>query len=316
MNEKNLLDIRIIGNLNCDMLGRVTHMPEADEEVALETLENFLGGSGANLAVVAARLGMRVALFSAVGDDKQGVSLVKMLDEQGVSSEHVKRVPGKRSGMVFGVVEPDGERRLFSYRGANSELKAEDITDEELSTAKRIHLSSPAYDLALDVLKRARALGLATSMDPGSALINAQNIGELLPMSDILFVNEVEFKKLSQGVNYLERAEDLHSKGADWILLKHQEQGSALFRPGQPPLTQNAFDIQAVDTTGSGDAFDAAFLYAVMQDYEMGEALRVANAAGAMNALLPGAVTGVPEGIGAMEAFMRRTSLRGEGIDY
>ena len=80
MNEKNLLDLLIIGNLNCDMLGRVAHMPEPDEEVALETLENFLGGSGANLAVVAARLEMRVALYSAVGDDKQGENLIKMLD--------------------------------------------------------------------------------------------------------------------------------------------------------------------------------------------------------------------------------------------
>ena len=308
-------NILVIGNLNCDMLGRVDHMPEADEEVALQTLETFMGGSGANLAVVAARLGLQPALYAAVGDDRTGDDLIRMLDEGGVSTARIKRVPGQRSGQVLGVVEADGVRRLFSYRGANRELKADDISDADLAACGWLHLSSPAYDLAQTVLERARKVKIHTSMDPGSVLISEQPLTSLLGLVDVLFVNEVEFRKLSRGDSLSDRAAYLHDQGADWIVLKHQARGSALFRPGQPPVTAHAFQIQAVDTTGSGDAFNAAFLAAVMKEVNPMHALRQGNAAGAMNALLPGAVTGVPTAPAALEKFIRETPQWDVGVD-
>lgn len=305
------IDLLVIGDLNFDYLGRIPFYPRADEEVEIAPLEGFLGGSGANAAVVAVRLGLSVDFYSAVGQDAGGTGLIDLLVREEVSAEHIKRVK-KNSGMVFGLIDADGDRRLFCYRGANLDLYPQDISDNAILSTKRIHLNGPEYNIALDLLTRSRQLGVPNSIDPGSILIgeHAAEMGPILSQTDVLFVNQVEFANLTEGEDNLQRADWLHKKGVKWVVLKNGEKGSQLFCKDIEPVLVPAFEITAVDATGAGDAFNAAFLYAIINHFEIPEILKFANAVGALAASAVGATSGAPKSVVFVNEFMKTHKQR------
>jgi ribokinase len=305
------MDVLIVGDTNTDYLGRVDRFPGPDEEVEVEALQGYLGGSGANAAVVAARLGLEVAFTSAVGQDAGGSALLEQMAAAGISTGGIRRVAGQPSGMVFGVILPGGERRLFSSRGANLALAPIDIPDTALQAAGRLHLNGPEYRLALDLLERARRFGVPSSLDPGSILIEAhgQEMDPLLALTDVLFVNQAEFAALSRQAGDLERAADLHRRGASWVVQKRGSAGCTLYRPGFPPLAAPAYRIQAVDSTGSGDAFNAGFLYGLIHHFSLTDLLAFSNAVGAIGALAVGATSSAPASVKEVMDFIRTTPL-------
>jgi ribokinase len=305
------VDLLVVGDLNYDYLGRIPFFPKADEEVEIAPLEGYLGGSGANASVVATRLGLSVAFYSAIGKDASGSGLVDLLAQAGVSAENIKRVEKVPSGMVFGLIDTDGDRRLFCYRGANLMLYPQDVPDEALRSAGRLHLNGPEYNIALDLLTRSRQMGIPNSMDPGSILIgeHAAEMGPILAQTDVLFVNHVEFVNLAEGSDDLQRAAWLHRQGVKWVVLKSGEQGSQLFREGAEVVSMPAFKINAVDATGAGDAFNAAFLYALIHHFDIPEILKFANAVGALAASAVGATSGVSGSIEAVWEFMRNAQV-------
>ena len=305
------VDLLVIGDLNFDYLGRIPFYPRADEEVEIAPLDGFLGGSGANAAVVAVRLGLSVDFHSAVGQDVSGTGLIDLLTQNNVPVEHIKKVE-KASGMVFGLIDEDGDRRLFCYRGANLDLYPQDVPDEAITSAKRVHLNGPEYNIALDLLTRSRKLGIPNSMDPGSILIgeHAAGMGPILAQTDVLFVNHVEFANLAPGGDDLQRAAWLHKKGVKWVVLKNGEKGSQLFSQEFEPISVPAFEITPVDATGAGDAFNAAFLYAIIHGNQPTEILLFANAVGALAASAVGATSGVPGSITLVDEFMKTHKQR------
>jgi ribokinase len=301
-------DLLIIGDLNIDYLGAVDGFPGPDQEVELKTLDGYLGGSGANAAVVAKRLGLEVAFFSAVGDDASAKNLLELIRAAGISTEWIKQAAGQASGMVFGAIAPDGERRLFSFRGANLALFPSDLPVEIFRRSQRLHLNGPEFSLAQAALGRSRELGMPNSMDPGAILISehGERMDTLLALTDILFVNQAEFAALAAGSSDAERAQDLHRRGVKWLVVKAGASGSRLFRPGEQELKAPAYAIQAIDTTGAGDAFNAAFLDALLRGLAPQECLQFANAVGALASLAVGATSGVPAGREAVEIFINR----------
>jgi ribokinase len=217
--------------------------------------------------------------------------------------------------MVFGAFGPDGDRRLYSFRGANLALGPQDLPNSALAGSRRLHLNGPEYNLAFDLLVRSRKLDVPNSLDPGSILIHEHpaEMPLLLANTDVLFVNHVEFAELGGGQSDAENAANLLGQGVGWVVMKSGEHGCTVFRAGHAPLRAPAFDIQAVDSTGAGDAFNAAFLYALLRGDTLPQVLRFANAVGALVALAVGATSGAPKGVDAVERFMRETNVKDEG---
>lgn len=304
-------DILIIGDINFDYLGKVPRFPGPDEEVEVFGLKGYLGGSGANAAVVASRLGLAVAFYSSAGADTSGRELVELLAAEGLPTGFINQIPNQSTGMVFGAVAEDGERRLFSFRGANLNLFPEDIPDSALRSTRRLHLNGPVFSLALDLFERSRRFKIPNSIDPGAILIDehGEEMDSLLALTDVLFVNQVEFAILGHGNSPQEKAAGLHRRGVKWVVVKNGADGSALYRLGEPELSVPAYQIQAVDTTGAGDAYNAGFLYAILQGYPAEDILRFANAVGALAAMDFGATTGVPRSAQAVFEFMKHTSI-------
>lgn len=305
-------DLIVIGDLNYDYLGNIPRFPQADDEVEISPMQCFLGGSGANASVVATRLGLKVAFFSAVGVDISGDALLQLLEQENVSTQFIQRAAELNTGLCFGMISDNGERRLFAYRGANLALKSEEIQNSFLRSARRLHLNGPLFSNALDLMPRAHAAGIPTSIDPGSILIEQHryDLEVLYPHTDVLFLNQVELRALTDA-DYEEKCiEELLLKGVQNVVIKSGENGSALWRAGQPVVTYPAFQINALDTTGAGDAFNAAFLYAIIQNYSFIEILKFANAVGAMAASAVGATTGAPQSAQQVFHFIQNTPVK------
>ena len=311
MNDKHY-DLVVIGDLNYDYLGNIPRFPQPDDEVEISPMQSFLGGSGANASVVATRLGLKVSFFSAVGCDIAGESLLKLLEQESISTQSIQQAAELNTGLCFGMISSNGERRLFAYRGANLALKSEEITDSHLRSARRLHLNGPLFSNALDVMPRAHSLGLPTSIDPGSILIeqHRHDLDTLYPYTDVLFLNQVELRALTDA-NYEESCiDELLQKGVRCVVIKNGEKGSTLWRAGQSPLICPAFRINALDTTGAGDAFNAAFLYALIQNYSPFEILQFANAVGALVASAVGATTGAPRSAQQVLHFIHNAPVK------
>ena len=111
-----MLDVISIGALNIDLIAMVSRFPVADEEVAVQDLEIFHGGSAANVAVGVSRLGHSSGFVGVVGSDQFGEMLIEGLKKEDVDVSHLIRTEGN-SGLVFAAINPAGERILYSSRG-------------------------------------------------------------------------------------------------------------------------------------------------------------------------------------------------------
>jgi sugar/nucleoside kinase (ribokinase family) len=227
------------------------------------------GGSAANTARWLGRLGARTTLIAAVGRDAAGRSLVESVRSDGVMPR-VRRVPGVRTGRIGVLVAPGGERSFVADRAAADQLRPEDLSPGWFGGADALHL--PAYSLLGEPLglagrravALARANGVLVSVDLASiAPLLAQGrraarslVAEVAP--DLLFATASEAEALL-GRSAVEGLLEF----APMAVVKRGPKGATvLATEGERSLrfevaTQH---VQALDTTGAGDAFDAGFL--------------------------------------------------------
>jgi ribokinase len=273
------LAFAVAGNLNLDQYLLVERIPGPDE--AVEVLEAFSqpGGAATNVAVALARLGARVRLLGFIGSDEAGSFLLQRLSALPLDLRYVRRVE-KPTGRVYVVLDRSGRRAMLALRGANAELKPGFIGPEALAGVEHLHLSSTKPALTEWLLAEAKKAGLTTSYDPGSAVASEgfERLRAALSHVDVLLVNEREACMLG--------LENLRQGFKGLLVVKRGPLGSEAPFEG---VSAPAFEVNAVDTTGAGDAFNAAFLVCWKLGMELSECLLLANAAGALKASRYGA---------------------------
>ncbi len=265
-----------VGNANVDLLLYVDEVPAAGQQVEARAFERRPGGAAANFAVAAAKLGASSALLCCVGLDEEGEWLLRELERQGVDTSLALRAEAP-TGFSVVIVDGRGERAMVAHRGANALLNR---AVERLAPPLRadwVHAASVKPDVAEAALSAAKRLGATTSYDPGGAVarMGFEKLAGALKHADVLFLNEEEAAALagSGGGQGLERVRKL----VRVVVLKRGARGSAAWLGGSFAEAP-AFKVEVVDTTGAGDAFDAAFALALSAGAGLQEALIFANA--------------------------------------
>ncbi|MGC8936299.1 MAG: carbohydrate kinase family protein [Candidatus Methanomethylicaceae archaeon] len=279
-----MLEIISIGNINIDLSFFIDKLPDLDGEESGE-LEIFHGGSAANFAVGASRLGIKTGILGCVGDDGFGREALEELRKEGVVTKFVRVLKGRRTGMVCVLVDRNGGRRMVAHRGANVEIGS--ILDH-LPQAKLFQLCNVSRDVLIKFKKL--ACGKAkTALDPGG------NAAHLSPKDldgiDVLVLNELECRLLT-GSDYKEGAKML-SEYVNLVVVKRGERGAYAF-DGIEKIFQRAFSVRAVDTTGAGDAFDAGFMAAFIKGMDVKTCLLWGVATASLKIQKRGARTGLP----------------------
>jgi len=288
------LDLTVIGDINLDMLVEVPRFPVLDDEVQITSRKHSSGGDAVNICSAAARLGLSPALIACAGDDPEGRTSINELKRMGVNTEAVLWDAHTPTGYAVAMVRPDGQRNLLTYRGANQNLHLEEKQQTLLARSRMVHLSDPLPHI---VQEAAAVLSLKTwvSLDPGS-ITAERGLEPLIPLLQkvrIFFSNEHEICQLTELTSWEKAARKLHELGPQIVVIKRGAQGCKVITQ-DVCLDVPGFSVQAIDTTGAGDAFDAGFLTAYLEQQPLVEAARFANAVGALTTRAVGAQESQP----------------------
>ena len=295
----------VVGSANMDLVAGVPRSPKPGESLIGSSFKTVPGGKGANQAVAAARLGAHTYFAGCVGNDAFGDMLRGTLAESGVDVSYLRTHPTQPTGTAVILVAETGQNSIVVVPSANYGVTPQDIAALEPLFARldavlmQLEIPLETVEATLDLARRA---GVLSILDAGPA----QQVPEsILKKADIVSPNETEAEAITgiavQSLKDAERAADrLLSMGAREVVLKLGA-GGALYR-GAESIHVPAFPITPVDTTAAGDAFTAALGY-VWKAMPHRDAIRFANAAGALAATVAGAQPSMPTRA-AVEAFL------------
>ncbi|MFG2115177.1 ribokinase [Streptomyces sp. NPDC048718] len=291
-------DLLVVGSANADLVIGVERRPAAGETVLGSDLVVHPGGKGANQAVAAARLGARTALLARVGDDAHGRMLLDTQAKAGVDSTGVL-VGGAPTGVALITVDPSGDNSIVVSPGANGRLTPEDVRGAAgLLRASRVvstQLEIPLETVAEIVRNLPDGTRFVLNPSPPVPLS-----AEILAACDPLIVNEHEARVLTGGEldgSPEDWAKALLALGPRSVVVTLGERGALVATGGQDRVETArvpSVKVDAVDTTGAGDAFTAALGWKLGTGSSLAEAAAYAARVGAAAVTRPGAQESYP----------------------
>lgn len=293
-------DIITIGDLCVDLVVHLGEGPlrfgQAEQWAQGYRLE--LGGSACLFACQAARLGLRVGLLGRLGDDALGRLALERLQACGVDTQRVLAKPGLQTGLGLALTRPDGDRAILTVAGSLNAVYPEDIADAFLASGRHLHyasyfLQTHLQPVAGDILARARALGLTTSLDPNWDPAERWDGGlrRALAHVDLLFLNQSEALALSGAGALSAAAEALHALGPQ-VAIKRGAQGALVTTPqGLVAVPVEPAEV-IVDTVGAGDCYDAGHLAGWLRGLEAARCAAIGNACGRASLRAAGGLAG------------------------
>jgi ribokinase len=283
----------VVGSINVDLVVSVPRLPAPGQTVIGGEHWRAPGGKGGNQAAAAARLGAGVALLASVGDDDLGRDAIEDLRRGGVDVTGVRSVSGVPTGVALIVVDGGGENQIAVASGANSRLSAADVQADVARRRPKVVLA--ALEIPDDaVLAAARGAAEAGAMFLFNPAPYREIPKEILAMVDVLTPNQHEAAGLAdEAMSWGKLFERLSAEGVRKLVVTLGSRGAAIYG-GEGETLVAAPEVDAVDATGAGDAFNGALAAALSEGRGIEEAVRRAVAAGSMATRARGARAGLP----------------------
>lgn len=292
-------DVYVYGDVNIDLVvPGVESLPEPGSEVDVPIMETFVGGGAALFTLGVAKLGLKPVFQGSVGKDMYGEYIRNLFKELGVDDSLLLDSDTKETGISISFTT-EKDRCFLTYRGTNEGISLKYMDLDKLPGAKHVHVTG--YEGAtnhaeyLDMLTKIHAMGDVTvSFDVGWDMTGVwyEGIFDLLPMIDVLFMNETECQHYTRCDDIETGARKLAEK-AGMAVIKLGKTGAMAIKDGQKYFAP-AYTVKAVDTTGAGDSFNAGFVYGFLQGLPMEECLKCGNGCGALSVTKLGGNTGFP----------------------
>jgi ribokinase len=257
-------DALVIGDANPDLLLTGDAVPRFGQaETLVESADLMLGGSAAIVACGLARLGVATALAATVGDDLYGGFVRDALAERGVDVRWLRTDPVVPTGLS--VVLSVGDRAILTHPGTIASTGPEVVDEDLLTRVRHVHSAScflqPRLASQLPrLLAAARAAGATTSVDTNwDPTETWDGVLPLVEQTDVLLPNATELRAITGRSDLDEAARVVLDRGCR-VALKHGAEGGVLWEAPDDVRRVPAPQVQAVDTTGAGDSFDAGFI--------------------------------------------------------
>lgn len=252
-----------------DVLVRpVEEIPAGQGGQLVEEIRITPAGSAGGTAITLAKLGAQVHSAGAIGRDALGDVLVELLERVGVRTELLVRRDGVQTSASVLPIRPDGSRPAFHVVGANATYNSADAPWDEIAAATHLHLGAPEFmggEEAAKILSFAREHGVVTSADllaPGEqAQAIAEWVAPALEHLDYLLPNDEQVHGLTGSEDLESGCRALLEQGVGCVAATCGAEG-AIVVDASGVERVGAFPVEAVDTTGCGDAFSAGFLRA------------------------------------------------------
>lgn len=260
MNDPKMPAVCVVGSINLDIIATTERLPGPGETVGDGVLTHQPGGKGGNQAAAAARLGGRVRMVGAVGDDAAGGQVLSSLAEAGVDVSFIRTV-GAATGTALIVVDQAGENQIAVCPGANGLIDLDGVA----FAADEAVLCQLEIDTSLVVEAARRTDGyFALNAAPAKPLP-----AELLDRADLVIVNETEYAQIPELAK------------SRLVAVTYGAKGAALYREGRTVASAQAKRVPVVNSIGAGDAFCAALVLALQAGVGNDESLGLACTVGA-----------------------------------
>jgi len=289
--------IVVVGSANTDFVLTMSELPSKGETVLGDVFRVVRGGKGANQAVAAARLGADVTFVACLGADSFGKEAISAYQAEGIHTDFILQDPDMHSGVALILVDRSGENMVCVGPGANSRLTAKDVSaaSEAIRAADclllQLEIPLEAVQAAIDI---AHLSNVRVILNPAPARRLAP---EFLRSVDYLTPNENEAAILAgqdpSAIDQNTLPQLASILDIPNLVVTLGSRGACILQGGQTTYIP-AFSITPVDTTASGDAFNGALAVALARGESLPEAVRFANAAGAITATRPGAQPSLP----------------------
>lgn len=287
----------VIGDVTVDHIHFLERIPGAGEDIVPIQSALLPGGAGGTLAYYVARLGHEVKLAARVGNDPFQKVALQNLVAAGVNLSHVQTDNELMTSTITILVTPSAERTMISATGANRHLDPAKLERREIENSDALVISAYALmegrqrEYTLSAMEYAKKVGVPIFIDLGTGAVNAAGtmLLETVKAADYLLMNQLELFRITGEHSISEALEGLKAQGLKTVLIKVGALGAILWTPTESELLEG-FEVRDVsDTTGAGDGFTAAFAHAVLSGYNLPQAVRYANIAGALVATSVGA---------------------------
>ncbi|MDQ3461088.1 MAG: 5-dehydro-2-deoxygluconokinase [Deinococcota bacterium] len=302
-----------MGRSSIDLYAREVGAPFVD----IESFAAYVGGSPTNIAVGAKRLGLEVALLTAVGDDQVGNFVLHFLEREGVETRFIPRKPGARTSAVVLGIEPPDRFPLVFYRdnAADVQLTIDDVLAAPIAESRALELSGtglskePGRSATFFAAERARAAGTQVFFDldfradqwhdPRAYGVNAR---ALLPLAHVAIGTEEEvnaamlsdpaqLRIIDQQVSAPEIGGDVEGNikallelpsGPQALVVKRGAKGATVHLRSGERIDAPGFTVDIYNILGAGDAFASGFIYGRLKGWDWFRSARMGNACGAI----------------------------------
>ncbi|WP_435924360.1 ribokinase [Paenibacillus sp. DYY-L-2] len=280
--------IVVVGSSSIDLVVTSSKRPGAGETVLGESFKTVPGGKGANQAVAAARLGASVTMIGRVGDDSFGQDILNNFKSNGVSTDYVEPVTHMESGTAH-IILAEGDNSIVVVKAANNEVSPEyiDRSINAFEGADMVLIQQEIPEETVTHVSRiCRKNGIPLLLNPAPARALDD---EVIENAAYITPNEHEANILFPGLHVSEALRKYPNK----LFVTEGSRGVRYF-DGNEEVLVPAYKVEAVDTTGAGDTFNAAFAVALAEGKPVRESVRFANRAASLSVTKFGAQGGMP----------------------
>ncbi|MCL6658711.1 MULTISPECIES: ribokinase [Paenibacillus] len=280
--------ICVIGSSSMDLVVTSSRRPGAGETVLGDSFKTVPGGKGANQAVAAARLGAEVAMIGRVGDDAFGKDILENFRANAVNTQNVKPVTHLESGTAH-IILAEGDNSIVVVEAANREVTPAYV-DEAAEVIRNADIVLIQQEIPEETVVHVSTLcaefGTPLLLNPAPARTLPQ---EVIDNAAYITPNEHEAEILFQGMSPAQALRQYPNK----LFITEGSKGVRYF-DGTAEILVPTYKVEAIDTTGAGDTFNAAFAVALAEGKALQESIRFANRAASLSVTKFGAQGGMP----------------------
>ncbi|NER42022.1 5-dehydro-2-deoxygluconokinase [Bacillus megaterium NBRC 15308 = ATCC 14581] len=293
--ENRGLDFIAVGRLCIDLNANETQRPMEETK----TFTKYVGGSPANIAIGAARLGLKTGFIGKVSDDQMGRFITDYLQKNKINTDSiVVDKTGAVTGLAFTEIKSPTDCSILMYRDNVADLKLSptEVSEEYIKQSKALLISgtalaqSPSREAVFLALEHARKHEVVVFFDIDyrpytweSEAETAVYFNLAAEKSDVIIGTREEFDMMEKLLNYKESndqvtAERWFSHHAQIVVIKHGGEGSISYTRDGKSHRGGIFKTKVLKTFGAGDLYASAFIYGLMQGLEIPQALRLVGA--------------------------------------